>query len=120
MPTVPSKWGAVHEANRRRDDTQHQIHDLLDSRSWKIAAPFRSAGTIARKARNALNGRYAEKSASIAGGQALTLDGFVRSHPRLLLVNAASSSAPDSDDAVLALAKAAAEAGYGVIFIGWQ
>ncbi|WP_189506486.1 hypothetical protein [Tianweitania populi] len=106
------------EANRRNDETQHQIRDLLNSRSWKISAPFRSLGTIARQARGAVRHRFGREPT--AEDQANTLEGFVRNHPHLLLMNAASRLDPALDEPAVAFANVAAEAGYGVVFIGWQ
>jgi hypothetical protein len=107
------------EANRRRDETQHHIHDLLNSRSWKIAAPFRSLGAVARRGRNVMKQRFGSKLPMVED-QPLTLEAFVKSHSRLLLVNAAPSFDPKRDDVALGLADAAADAGHAVVFICWQ
>jgi hypothetical protein len=106
------------QANRRSEEMQHQIHDLLNSRSWKISAPLRAAGFAARRGRAVMRHRFGSKPN--ADNQPLTLDGFLRSHSRLLLVNAAPSFDPERDDVALALVGAAADAGYGVVLIGWQ
>jgi hypothetical protein len=108
------------EARRRQDETQQHIQDLLNSRSWKIAAPYRSLGVLVRRSRAAIRHRFGSDTSSIVEDQPATLDGFVRRHSQLLLVNAVSRFDAESDDAALALATAGTKAGYGVILIGWQ
>jgi len=106
------------EAERWYQDSERFVRELLGSRSWKISAPFRSVVIAARKGRDMLRTLRSEQSA--VPEPVVDLDSFLRSHSRILIVNSDVQFDPAGHGSSIALAAAAADAGHGVVFVGWQ
>lgn len=115
------------EADRRYEKAEQQVHQLWASRSWKISAPLRAAAIAVQKARAATRKLTSAPPPPQVlpplppSEEPLEFDSFARRYKRVLVINSPVQFDPTLDhEASIALASAAATAGYGVIFVGWQ